>query len=147
MKIITQNRKARHNFFIEDTFEAGIQLRGTEIKSVREGKTNLNDAYVTIKDGELFIVNMHISKYQHSGIFNHDEKRPRKLLMHKRQITRLESKRDQEGYTIIPLKLYFVGSLVKVEIALAKGKKLYDKRETIKQRDQQRRMEKQGIKY
>lgn len=145
MKIITQNKKARHNYFIEDVYEAGIQLKGTEIKSIREGKANINDAFIMIKNGELFIVGMHVSKYRHSSLFNHEEKRDRKLLMHKREIRRLQSKKEQEGYTIIPLKLYFVEALVKVEIAVAKGKKLYDKRESLKQEDQKRRLQKQGI--
>ncbi len=145
MKVIARNRKARHEYFIEETYEAGIQLKGSEIKSIRAGKVNINDSYVLIRGGELFIIGMHVSKYLESGVFNHDETRDRKLLMHKREINNLQNKRDREGYTIIPLKLYFKQALLKVEIAIAKGKKLYDKRETLKREDEKRRMRKLGI--
>ncbi len=145
MKVITQNKKARHLYFIEETYEAGIQLKGTEIKSIRAGKVNLNDAYIMIKHGELFLVGMHIAKYTHSSLFNHDETRDRKLLMHKREIRKLQARRDQQGYTIIPLKLYFVDALVKVEVAVARGKKLHDKRETLKREDEKRRLQRQGL--
>lgn len=146
MKIITQNRKARHDYFIEETYEAGIQLKGTEIKSIREGKVNLSDAYIIIKNSELFLIGMHISHYRHSSLFNHDETRDRKLLMHKREIKKLQTRKEQQGYTIIPLKLYFEQALVKVEVAVAKGKKLYDKREALKQEDEKRRLKRQGLK-
>jgi SsrA-binding protein len=145
VKIITQNRKARHEYLIEETYEAGIQLKGSEIKSVRAGKVNLNDAYVDIIDGELFVVGMHISHYHASSHFNHPETRDRKLLMHKREIIRLQARKEREGYTIIPLKMYFKAALVKVEIAVAKGKKLYDKRQSIKQEEQKRRLRKLGL--
>ncbi|MFA5720160.1 MAG: SsrA-binding protein SmpB [Acholeplasmataceae bacterium] len=140
MKIITQNKKARHEYFIEDTYEAGIKLEGSEIKSIRQGKTNINEAYVDIKHGEIFIIGMHIAKYKESSIFNHDEKRDRKLLMHKREIIRLQGRKEREGYTLIPLKVYFKEALVKIEVGVAKGKKLYDKRESLKQKDIERRL-------
>lgn len=146
MKLIARNRKARHEFFIEETFEAGIQLRGSEIKSIREGKVNINDSYIQIRNGELFIIGMHVSQYLASGGFNHDETRDRKLLMHKREIINLQNKRDRQGYTLIPTRLYFKQALVKVEVAVAKGKKLYDKRESLKREDEKRRMRKLGVK-
>lgn len=140
MKIIVQNKKARHEYFIEDTYEAGIALKGTEIKSIRDSKVNIDEAYIDIKNGELFVINMHVSKYKESSIFNHAEKRDRKLLMHKKEILRLQTKKDREGFTLIPLKLYFKDALVKMEIAIAKGKKLYDKRADLKERDEKRRL-------
>ncbi len=146
MKIIAQNKKARYEFFIEDTYEAGIQLRGTEIKSVRAGKVSLDESYIDIKNGEIFLIGMHISPYLASGSFNHDETRDRKLLMHKNEIIRLLNKKERDGFTLIPLKLYFEGALVKVEVAVARGKKLYDKRESLKEEDQKKRLRKQGIK-
>lgn len=147
MKVIAQNRKARHEYFIEETFEAGIQLKGTEIKSIRAGKVNIGEAHIIISGGELFITGMHISSYLPSGDFNHDETRDRKLLMHKREILKLQRSREREGYTLIPLRLYFKQALVKVEIAIARGKKLYDKRESLKRQDQERRMKKLGVKW
>ncbi|MDD4090683.1 MAG: SsrA-binding protein SmpB, partial [Acholeplasmataceae bacterium] len=123
MKVITKNKKAHHEYFIKETYEAGIVLKGTEIKSIRAGKCNINEAYITLKNDELFIVSMHISKYKESSIFNHAEKRDRKLLMHKREILRLKKAQEQDGYTLIPLKLYFKSALVKVEVAIAQGKK------------------------
>ncbi|MDD4823811.1 MAG: SsrA-binding protein SmpB [Acholeplasmataceae bacterium] len=146
MKIVAQNKKARHEYFIENTYEAGIQLKGTEIKSVRSGKVSLDESYVDIKNGEIFIVGMHISPYLASGSFNHDETRDRKLLMHKNEIIKLLNKKERDGFTLIPLKLYFEGALVKVEVAVAKGKKLYDKRESLKEEDVKKRLRKQGIK-
>ncbi|MCK9493127.1 MAG: SsrA-binding protein SmpB [Acholeplasmataceae bacterium] len=146
MKIVAQNKKARHEYFIENTYEAGIQLKGTEIKSVRAGKVSLDESYVDIKNGEIFIVGMHISPYLASGSFNHDETRDRKLLMHKNEIIKLLNKKERDGFTLIPLKLYFEGALVKVEVAVAKGKKLYDKRESLKEEDVKKRLRKQGIK-
>jgi len=142
MKTITQNKKARHDYFIEETFEAGLQLFGSEIKSIRLGKVNLNDSYVTFKNGEAFVINMHISKYDHSNRFNHDEIRTRKLLLHKREIIKLSSKQQVQGYSVIPLKLYIKSGLAKLEIGLAKGKKAYDKRQDLKEKDDQRRLEK-----
>ena len=147
MKIVAQNKKARHEYFIENTYEAGIQLKGTEIKSVRAGKVSLDESYVDIKNGEIFIVGMHISPYLASGSFNHDETRDRKLLMHKNEIIKLLNKKERDGFTLIPLKLYFEGALVKVEVAVAKGKKLYDKRESLKEEDVKKRLRKQGIKW
>lgn len=142
MKIISQNKKARHDYFIEETFEAGIQLLGSEIKSIRLGKVNINDAFVTFKDGEMYVNNMHIAKYDFSNRFNHEETRARKLLLHHKEIVKLFSKTREQGYTIIPLKVYLVEGLCKVEICLAKGKKSYDKRETLKEKDTQMRLKK-----
>ncbi len=133
-----KNRKAHFNYFIEKTYEAGIVLTGTEIKSVRKGSANFNDAYVTIRNGEAYLINMHISKYEEGNRFNHDERRDRKLLLHKNEIKRLGTEIQNAGYTLIPIKLYFKGNYAKVQISLAKGKKLYDKRETIKKRDLER---------
>jgi SsrA-binding protein len=142
MKIISQNKKARHDYFIEETYEAGIKLMGSEIKSIRQGKVNLSDSYVTFKDGEAFILNMHISKYDYSNRFNHDETRTRKILLHKNEILKLFGKTREQGYAVIPLKVYLKEGLAKVEIGLAKGKKDYDKRQTLKEKDAQKRMDK-----
>lgn len=135
------NRKARFNYFIEREIEAGIALTGTEIKSVRKGSANFNDAYVTLKNGEACIINMYIAKYDEGNRFNHDERRTRKLLLHRNEINRLSTELKNTGITIVPLKLYFKGNYAKVIIGLAKGKKLYDKRETIKKRDLERENE------
>jgi SsrA-binding protein len=137
-----ENRKARYDYFIEDTYEAGIVLKGTEIKSIRNGSANLKDSYVIIRKEEAFILNMHIAHYEEGNIFNHDETRTRKLLLHKLEIKKLRSKLDIEGYTLIPLKLYLKNGKVKILIGVAKGKKQYDKRETIKQRDIDREVKK-----
>ena len=134
-KQLAENRKARHEYFIEDTYECGIVLKGSEIKSIRNGKANIKDSYGIIKNNELYILNMHISKYENSGVFSPDELRTRKLLVHKKEIYKLKQKINQEGYTLIPLKLYFKDGRAKILIGVAKGKKNYDKRETIKQRD------------
>jgi SsrA-binding protein len=142
MKIISQNKKARHDYFIEETYEAGIKLMGSEIKSIRQGKVNLSDSYVTFKDGEAFILNMHISKYDYSNRYNHDETRTRKILLHKNEILKLFGKTREQGYAVIPLKVYLKDGLAKVEIGLAKGKKDYDKRQTLKEKDAQKRMDK-----
>ncbi len=142
MKLISQNKKARHDYFIEETFEAGIQLLGSEIKSIRLGKVNLSDSFVTFRDGEMFVNNMHIAKYDFSNRFNHEETRARKLLLHKKEIIRLFSKTREQGLTIIPLKIYLLEGLCKVEIGLAKGKRDYDKRNTLREKDQQMRMKK-----
>lgn len=136
------NRKARYDYQIEDTFEAGMVLKGTEIKSIRAGKANIKDSYAIIKNGEIYLLNTHISPYKEGNIFNHEETRTRKLLMHKKEIQKLENKLTMEGYTLVPLKIYFKGSHAKVEIALAKGKKNYDKRESIKERDIDREIHK-----
>ena len=128
MKVIADNRKARHDYYIEDSVEAGIVLGGTEVKSIRAGHVTLKDAYASISNGEIFIEGMHISPYEHGNIFNVDPLRKRKLLLHKRQILRLAQKTQEKGLTLVPLKLYFDHDKVKVDLALAKGKKLYDKR-------------------
>ncbi len=140
-KQIAANRKAFHDYFIEDKLEAGIELAGTEVKSIRQGNVNLKDSFCGVKDGELFLYGMHISPYEKGNIFNKDPRRTRRLLVHKREIWRLQAKAQQDGYAIVPLSLYFSGSRVKVEIALAKGKKLYDKRESAARRDAQREMD------
>ena len=138
---IAANRKAFHDYFVEERFEAGIQLHGTEVKSLRLGTVNLKDAFCHVKNGELFAQGMHISPYEKGNIFNRDPLRPKKLLMHKREITRLYGKIKQDGYALIPLSLYFKGPLVKVEIGLCKGKKLHDKRESLAQKDAVRDMD------
>lgn len=141
-KLVSQNKKARHNYFIEETFEAGIVLTGTEVKSVRQGKVNLSDSYAEMSGGELFIVNMHISPYEKGNIHNVDPMRRRKLLMHKREINKLGGFDSNNGYTIVPLKVYInARGLVKVQIATALGKKLYDKRNTLAKRDSDRQIQ------
>lgn len=142
MKIVCQNRKAYHDYHIEETIEAGISLLGTEVKSLREGRANLRDSYVLIKNGEAFLINCHISPYSHGNIMNHDPLRTRKLLLHKKQINSLAGKTVIKGYTLVPLKLYFTDSFAKIEIGLAKGKRLFEKRETIKEREAKREIEK-----
>lgn len=137
-KIIATNKKATHDYFILEKYEAGIVLKGTEIKSIRQGKVNLRDSFARIIKGEIFLMNMHISPYTHGNVFNHDPLRDRKLLLHKKEIARLAGKVAQKGLALVPLSLYFKNSRVKVELALVKGKKLYDKREDIKKRDLQR---------
>ena len=129
------NRKARYDYLIEDTYECGIVLKGSEIKSIRAGKVNLKDSYGIIKNNELFILNMHISKYENSSIFNHDELRTRKLLAHKKEIFKMRDKVNVEGYTLIPIKLYILNGRAKVLIGVAKGKKIYDKKQAMKERD------------
>jgi SsrA-binding protein len=141
MQIVCQNKKAYHDYSIEETLEAGIQLQGTEVKSLREGKANLRDSYVLLKNSEVFLLNCHISPYSHGNIMNHEPLRTRKLLLHSKEIERLRGKAQQKGYAMIPLKIYFKGSFAKVEIGLAKGKKLYEKRETIKEREAKRTIE------
>ena len=143
MKILAQNKKAYHDYFIEDTYEAGIALKGTEIKSVRKGSANLKDSYIQIKQGEAYILGMHIAPYEQGKIFNHDPLRTRKLLLHKKEILKLERQIKENGYTIVATKLYFdQGSKAKLEVALARGKKLYDKREDLKAKDAKRDIEK-----
>lgn len=132
------NRKAKYNYQIFDTVEAGIVLTGTEIKSLRLGKANIRDSYVRVKNGEMYIINMHISGYENGNVFNHDETRERKLLLHKKEILKFRDKIKLEGYTIVPLKVYLVKGRAKILIGLAKGKKNYDKREDIKKRDIER---------
>ncbi len=132
------NRKAKYDYEILDTIEAGIVLTGTEIKSIRNGKANLKDSYATIKKGEAILINMHISPYEQGNIFNHDETRTRKLLLHKKEILKLNDKIHMEGFTLVPIKLYFKGNIAKILLGIAKGKKMYDKREAIKKRDIER---------
>ena len=141
IKIAAQNRKAFHDYFVEDKYEAGIELFGTEVKSIRAGTLNLKDAYCTVKDGELFVHGMHISPYEKGNIFNKDPVRTRKLLMHKREIRKLHALIKQDGYTLVPLSVYFKNARVKLEVGLCKGKKNYDKRETAAKRDAQREIE------
>jgi SsrA-binding protein len=142
VKVVCQNRKAFHDYFIEDTLEAGIALSGTEVKSLREGKANLKDSYVLVKGGEVFLLNCHISPYSHGNIMNHDPVRTRKLLLHRKEIDRMSGKAAAKGYTLIPLKIYFKASFAKVEIGLAKGKRLFEKRDTIKEREAKREIDK-----
>ena len=134
-KLIAKNPTARHNYEIIDTIETGIVLSGTEIKSIRLGKINLKDSYAQIIDGECYVYGMHISPYEHGNIFNKDPLRKRKLLLHKKEIFKLVGQINQKGYSLVPLSIYFKGSLVKLELAIAKGKKLYDKREDLKKKD------------
>ena len=141
IKVVSTNREARHEYFIEEEFEAGIELRGTEVKSVRAGALNLKDAWCGIKNGELIVNQMHISPYDHGNRFNVDSRRPRRLLMHRREIMRLYGKVKQDGYSLIPLSVYFKGSRVKVKVGLCKGKKLYDKRQAEAERDAKRQIE------
>ncbi len=137
-----ENREARHNYFIEDTYECGIVLVGTEIKSIRAGKCNLKDSYGIIKNNEVFLLNMFISPYKEASIYNVDERRTRKLLLNKSEIKRIKQDIEQKGLTLIPLKLYFKKDKIKLELGICRGKKNYDKRETIKQRDEKREIEK-----
>lgn len=142
-RTISQNKKAYHDFFVEETFQAGIELFGTEVKSLRAGKCNLKDSYVRIDRGEAYIYSMHISPYEHGNIQNKDPLRPRRLLLHKKEIEKLYASVKKDGYAIVPLKIYFAGSLVKVDIGLCRGKKLYDKRADIAKKDQKREAEKE----
>ncbi len=141
IKIAAQNRKARHDYFVEDTYETGIELFGTEVKSIRQGTLNLKDSYCVVKNGELLVLSMHISPYEKGNIFNRDPDRPKRLLMHKREIMKLQSLVQQDGYALVPLQVYFKNARVKVEIGLCKGKKNYDKRESTAQRDAKREMD------
>jgi SsrA-binding protein len=137
-KLLAQNRKARHDYFIEETIEAGLALTGTEVKSARAGKVSLTEAYATIKDGEAWLVQCHIAPYSHGNRMNHDPMRPRKLLLHRKEIDRLQAKVAQEGRTIVPLKVYLSHGIVKVELGVARGKKSHDKRESIAKREADR---------
>ncbi len=141
MKKITENRKAFHDYFVLERFEAGIELAGTEVKSIRAGQVNLKDSFCTIKDGELFLRGVHISPYEHGNIFNRDPVRVRRLLMHKREILKLQARVMQDGVALIPLSLYFKDSRVKVELGLCKGKKLHDKRESDAERQSKREID------
>ena len=141
IKLIANNKKAFHDYFIEDTYEAGIALAGTEVKSLRMGKCSIKESFIRIENGEVFIYGMHISPYEKGNIFNKDPLRVRKLLLHKSEINKLAGQIKMKGYTLMPLKVYFKGSLVKVEIGLARGKKLYDKRQDIAKKDAKREAE------
>lgn len=149
-KLIADNRKARHDYFVHETYEAGIELFGTEVKSLRAGRVNLKDSYCSVVEGELFAHGIHISPYEHGNIFNREPLRDKKLLMHKREILKLMGHVAREGYTLVPLSLYFSGSRVKVAVGLCKGKKLYDKREDAAKKAEQRdidRYERERSKY
>ncbi len=140
-RVVAENRKARHDYFIEETYEAGMVLTGTEVKSLRAGQCNLRDSYAEIRDGEVYLVNSHISAYKYGNRFNHDPERPRKLLLHRHEIRRLAGRVRERGYTLIPLRVYFSGPRAKVELALARGKHSYDKRRDIAERDARRAIE------
>ncbi|MCI8517412.1 MAG: SsrA-binding protein SmpB [Hungatella sp.] len=142
-KLIANNKKAYHDYFIEDKYETGIELFGTEVKSIRMGKCSIKEAFIRIEKGEVYLYGMHINPYEKGNIFNKDPLRVRKLLLHRSEIMKLGAKIAEKGYTLVPLQVYFKGSLVKVEIGLAKGKKLYDKREDIAKKDQRREMERE----
>ena len=141
VKQVARNQKAYHDYFIEEKFEAGIELAGTEVKSIRMGNVNLKDSFCLIKDGQLSVLGMHISPYEKGNIFNKDPRRPRRLLMHKREIMRLFARIKQDGYSLIPLSVYFKGPRVKLSLGLARGKKLYDKRESAAKRDAKREID------
>ena len=141
LKTIAQNKKAHHDYFIEESYEAGIELFGTEVKSIRKGKVNLKDAWCSIENGEIFVNGMHISPYEHGNIFNRDPMRVRRLLMHKKEINKLYGTVKQTGYSLIPISLYFKDSRVKLQVGLCKGKKLYDKREDMAKRSAKRDIE------
>ena len=141
IKVMARNREARHEYFIEEDYEAGIELVGTEVKSIRQGQVNLRDSFAIIKNGEVFAVGMHIAPYQMGSYFNHDPRRNRKLLLNKAEIRKLKAKVEQKGYTLVPLKIYFKDALVKVELGLCKGKETHDKRESIKRREEDRKID------
>lgn len=141
IKVVATNRKARHEFHIDETYECGIKLQGTEVKSIRSGRINFKDSFALVENGEVWLYNLHISPYEFGNRFNHEAERKRKLLMHKHEIRRLIGKVKEQGYTLVPLQIYFHRQWVKVELALAKGKKLYDKREDLAKRDANRQME------
>lgn len=142
-KLIAQNRKARHDYLIEDTYEAGLMLVGTEVKSCRDGKVTLTDAYAAVKDGEAWLLQVHIAPYSHGNRGNHDPLRPRKLLLHRNEIEKLHAAVAQDGRTLIPLRLYFKHGLAKAEIAVARGKRAYDKRQSVAKRDAQRQIQRE----
>lgn len=140
-KLVAGNKKAFHEYFIEEKYEAGISLAGTEVKSLRMGKCSIKEAFIRLRNGEVYVYNMHISPYEKGNIFNKDPIRERKLLLHRHEIRKIEGQIAQKGYTMVPLNVYFKGSLVKIEVGLAKGKKLYDKRQDIAKKDQRREAE------
>lgn len=143
IKLVANNKKAYHDYFIDEKYEAGIELAGTEVKSIRMGKCSIKESFVRIDKGEVFVYGMNISPYEKGNIFNKDPLRTRKILLHKSEIEKLDGKITQKGYTLVPLQVYFKGSLVKVEVGLARGKKLYDKREDIAKKDQKRELERE----
>ena len=143
IRLIANNKKAWHDYFIEEKYEAGIELHGTEVKSMRMGHCSIKESFIRVEKGEVFIYGMHVSPYEKGNIFNKDPLRPKKLLLHKNEILKLQGKMKEKGYTIVPVQVYFKGSLVKVQIALAKGKKLYDKRKDIAKKDQKREAERE----
>lgn len=147
IKLISQNKKAYHDYFIEETYECGISLAGTEVKSIRAGQVNLKDSFASVQSGEVMLIGMHISPYEKGNIFNKDPLRERKLLMHKAEIRRLIGKVKEDGYSLIPTKVYLKGSKVKIELALAKGKKLYDKRNSIAEKEAKRRIDRKIKEY
>ena len=142
-KLIANNKKARHDYFLEETYEAGIALHGTEVKSLRMGKCSIKESFIRIENGEMMIYGMHVSPDEKGNIFNKDPMRPKKLLMHRAEIRKLQGKLAEQGYTLVPVQVYFKGGLVKVQVALAKGKKLYDKRQDIAKKDQRREAERE----
>ena len=146
-KIITDNRKARYLYELLETYQAGIELQGTEVKSIRAGRVNMQDGYALVRNGEAWLINVHISPYETSAYFNHEPRRTRKLLLHRQEINKLIGLVEQKGLTLVPTKMYFKNGLVKVEIAVGRGKKLHDKRETMKQRDDKRQMERAMKQY
>ena len=141
IKLVTENRKARHDYFVDETYEAGIELFGTEVKSIRGGGINLKDSYCQVKDGELYAIGIHVSPYEHGNMFNREPLRDRRLLMHKREIMKLGGLMTQKGYTLVPLKVYFKGPRLKLEVGLCRGKKLYDKRDSIARAESDREIE------
>ena len=147
IKIVAENRRARRDYFIVDQYEAGMVLRGTEVKSLRQGRANLKDSYAQIKDGEVFVYQLHIAPYPFAYFDNHDPLRPRKLLLHQHEIKRLYGKINEKGHTLVPIRIYFKNGKVKILLALAKGKRKYDKREAIKRRDEQRELERERKQY
>lgn len=147
IKVVATNRKAYHDYFIEDRFEAGLVLTGTEIKSVRAGQVNLRDSFATIKNGELWLINSHIAVYERGTLFNHDPRRPRKLLMHRREINRLAGKIQEKGLTLIPLRMYLKNNRAKVELALARGQRHYDKRATLREKETRREVEREMARH
>ena len=146
-KIITENRKARYEYHVVDTYEAGMVLKGTEVKSLRQGRVNLKDSYASIKDGEVWVHQLHIGAYPFAYYGNHDPLRPRKLLLHRREIDRLYGKLNEQGHTLIPIRMYFKGGKVKIALALAKGKRKHDKREAIRRRDEKRELDRARKEY
>ena len=143
IKLIANNKKAYHDYFIEDKYEAGVALHGTEVKSIRMGKCSIKESFIRIERGEVFVYGMHISSYEKGNIFNKDPLRPKKLLLHREEINKMEGKISEKGFTLVPLQVYLKGSLVKVEIGIAKGKKLYDKRQDIAKKDMRREAERE----